>query len=164
MRTFPFKISVLVFVRDVKGRFLLIERAKNPNKGAWSPIGGKLEMGEGESPFECAVRETREEIGLDLSAGDLHLFCMVSERAYEGDTNWLMFLFDCRRRIEGLPPRMGEGRFGLFDESEIASLKIPETDRKMLWQAWEKYAESGFAAMRVDCGGGELNFIVEEEL
>ena len=66
MPSLPFKISVLVFVRDDDGRHLLIRRAKEPNKDCWSPIGGKLEMSEGESPFECAVRETKEEIGLDL--------------------------------------------------------------------------------------------------
>ena len=48
----PFKISVLVFLRDVRGRLLLIKRSKAPNLGCWSPIGGKLEMERGESPFE----------------------------------------------------------------------------------------------------------------
>ena len=60
----PFKISVLVFVRNAAGDLLLIERMRSPNKGLMSPIGGKLEMQLGESPFECAIRETREEIGL----------------------------------------------------------------------------------------------------
>ena len=64
----PFKISVLVFLRDEAGRLLLIQRTKAPNLGCWSPIGGKLEMGLGESPFECAVRETFEETGLLLAA------------------------------------------------------------------------------------------------
>jgi len=58
----PFKISVLVFLRDARGRQLLIKRRKAPNLGCWSPIGGKLEMGTGESPFECAIRETGEEV------------------------------------------------------------------------------------------------------
>lgn len=36
-------------------------------------------MAEGESPFECAIRETREEIGLELSEPDLRMFAMISE-------------------------------------------------------------------------------------
>lgn len=165
MQKLPFKISTLVFIRDQLGRHLLIERAKEPNKGVWSPIGGKLEMSSGESPFECATREVFEEIGEKISADDLHLFCMVSERAYEGDTNWLMFLFDCRKRIDGLPKNISEGNFGLFSLDEIEKIKIPETDRTMLWQAWKKYGESGFVAMRVDCGaGGALQFVAEEEI
>lgn len=119
MEKLPFKISVLVFVRNADGKFLLIRRAKEPNKDCWSPIGGKLEMADGESPFECAIRETREEIGLELEASDLHLFSMTSERGYEGSAHWLMFLFECKKRLEKLPPDIGEGGFAFFDYSEI---------------------------------------------
>ncbi|MBQ6534966.1 MAG: NUDIX hydrolase [Opitutales bacterium] len=149
----PFKISALVFVSDGRGRQLLIRRAKEPNFGLWSPIGGKLEMALGESPFECAARETREEIGLDVGESDFHLFAMVSERGYEGSAHWLMFLFDCKKKIDSLPEDIGEGRFGLFDYSDIKSgkVEIPETDKTLLWNLWEKYREGSMAVMRVDC-------------
>ena len=51
-----YKIAVLVFLENNAGEHLLLLRAKAPNLGAWSPIGGKLETAVGESPFECAVR------------------------------------------------------------------------------------------------------------
>ena len=51
-----YKIAVLVFLENAAGEHLLLLRAKAPNLGAWSPIGGKLETAVGESPFECAVR------------------------------------------------------------------------------------------------------------
>ena len=89
----PYKISVLVFLENPGGELLLIHRNKAPNLGNWSPVGGKLEMATGESPFECAVRETLEETGHRITADDLHLFAMIAERAYEGETHWLMFLF-----------------------------------------------------------------------
>ena len=82
--------------QELFSNFLMLEETgylKEPNKNCWSPIGGKLEMRLGESPFECAIRETREEIGLEISEGDLHLFSMISEKAYEGSCHWLMFLF-----------------------------------------------------------------------
>ena len=158
-----FKISVLVFVRDASGRLLLIERKKEPNKGAWSPIGGKLEMRLGESPFECAARETREETGLELEASDLHLFSIISEKAYEGSSHWLMFLFDCKKRIEILPAAIDEGRFGLFAREQINSIKIPGTDRAFIWKLWDERRE-GFTAIRVDCAPGKiLNAVVEEQ-
>jgi len=53
----PFKISCLLFAKDLDSKLLLIKRNKSPNKGLWSPPGGKLEMESGESPFECARRE-----------------------------------------------------------------------------------------------------------
>src|SRR5580658_10367361 len=110
----PYKIAVLVFLENRAGEQLLLLRAKPPNLGVWSPIGGKLEMATGESPFECAVRETREETGLEVAAADLHLFAMIAEKAYEGETHWLMFLFRCRKPLAGLPPAMHAGRFGFF--------------------------------------------------
>ena len=57
----PYKIAVLVFLENAAGEHLLLLRAKPPNLGIWSPIGGKLDTAAGESPFECAVRETQEE-------------------------------------------------------------------------------------------------------
>ena len=159
-----FKISVLIFVRDTEGRLLLIERRKEPNKGSWSPIGGKLEMAEGESPFQCAVREAREEVCLELEEKDLHMFGMVSEKAYEGSTNWLMFLFDCKKRMASLPCEIDEGRFRFFDRAEIDTLNIPETDRKFIWRFWDT-ARDGFTAVRADCTpDGELVETIEQSM
>jgi 8-oxo-dGTP diphosphatase len=158
----PFKISVLVFVRNEAGEILLIERTKEPNKGCWSPIGGKLEMQLGESPYECAIRETEEEIGLQLTEHDLHLFCMISEKGYEGKTHWLMFLFDCLKPIHDLPPTIDEGQFSFFKESAIDDLPIPETDRKLLWDIY-KQGRSGFTALRANCFDGIPQDVVVEQ-
>lgn len=159
-----FKISVLVFVRNPLGKLLLIKRKKEPNKDSWSPIGGKLEMSDGESPFQCAIRETKEEIGLELKEGDLHLFSMISEKAYEGSTNWLMFLFDCKKPLETLPPEIDEGRFKFFSREEINSIKIPETDRNFIWKLWDE-ARGKFSAIRADCAPeNELRAILEEQI
>ena len=159
-----FKISVLVFLRDEADRLLLIERKKEPNKGAWSPIGGKLEMLQGESPHQCAVRETFEEVGLRIEASDLHLFAMISEKAYEGSTNWLMFAFDCRKKISALPRDIDEGKFKFFARSEIENLKIPETDRVFIWKFFDQFRDK-FSCIRVDCTPQkELHAIVEEQV
>ena len=147
----PYKISVLVFVENRAGELLLIERTKAPNAGKWSPIGGKLEMATGESPFECAAREVGEEIGLTLVAErDLHLFAMIAEKAYEGQSHWLMFLFRCRVPISVLPPTISEGRFGFYSRTAITALPLPETDRQALWPIWDRHRD-GFVALRADC-------------
>ena len=161
----PFKISVLVFVRNEKDQHLLIERGKAPNLGLWSPIGGKLEMAAGESPFVCAIRETKEEIGLELSARDLHLFSMVSERAYERGSHWLMFLFDCKKRISSLPPKISEGNFAFFETEKIFSglVPIPETDRLLLWDIWKERHETGMTVLLADCEHG-VRAIIEENI
>lgn len=47
------------------GRVLLIRRAKPPNAGAWSLPGGAQKIGE--TVFETAIREVREETGGDVA-------------------------------------------------------------------------------------------------
>ncbi|MEZ5278201.1 MAG: NUDIX hydrolase [Opitutaceae bacterium] len=152
MRTY--KISVLVFIRNQDGHLLLLERSRAPNRGQWSPIGGKLEMSTGESPHECAIRETREEVGLDLSIDDLHLFSMIAEKAYEGGSHWLMFLFDCRRVLPALPPPIDEGRFAFHPRAEVDRLQLPKTDRLALWPVYDRF-RGGFIALRADCTPGQ---------
>jgi 8-oxo-dGTP diphosphatase len=149
-----YKIAVLVFLENAAGEHLLLLRAKPPNLGIWSPIGGKLETATGESPFECAVRETKEETGFEITAADLHLFAMVAEKAYEGQTHWLMFLFRCKRPITTQPADMEEGKFGFFARSAIGTtVPIPETDGKALWPIYDTYRDR-FVALKADCAPG----------
>jgi 8-oxo-dGTP diphosphatase len=160
--TLPYKIAVLVFLENLAGDQLLLLRAKPPNLGVWSPIGGKLEMATGESPFECAVRETREETGHEVTNRDLHLFSVIAEKAYEGETHWLMFLFRCLRPLSGLPPDISEGRFGFFSRKAIDALPIPETDRTALWPTYDAHRD-GFVALKADCRpGGPVRVEIEE--
>jgi 8-oxo-dGTP diphosphatase len=145
-----YKIAVLVFLENPAGEQLLLLRAKAPNLGAWSPIGGKLETSIGESPFECAVRETREETGHVVATTDLHLFAMIAEKAYEGHAHWLMFLFRCKKPITALPSAISEGRFGFFSRAQIEQINLPETDRSALWPIYDRYREA-FVALKADC-------------
>lgn len=160
----PYKISTLVYLRDKEGRILLLKRNKAPNKGLWSPIGGKLEMGTGESPYEAAVREVGEETGVHIQAADLHLFAMIAEKNYEDRCHWLMFLFDCSRELEALPPPIDEGTFGFFTEHEIGHLDVPETDRSQLWRVYFRNRHQ-FVALRADCHSDvPLKVEIEEEM
>lgn len=146
----PYKISSLVYLRNDEGKLLLLQRSKAPNEGLWSPIGGKLEMSTGESPYEAAAREVAEETGQQISVSDLHLFSMIAEKNYEDRCHWLMFLFDCRKVLKKLPPPIDEGTFGFFSEAEIANLDIPETDRSQLWRIYFE-SRKDFVALRADC-------------
>lgn len=157
-----FKISVLVFVENIKGELLLLQRNKSPNLGLLSPIGGKLEMDIGESPFECAIRETKEEIGLNVKEKDLHLFATVSEKSYEGKSHWLMFLFNCKKKIKSLPKKINEGIFKFYTRSEIENLPIPETDKEFIWKIFDRHKD-GFVCVRAECGK-KLKFKIEQTI
>lgn len=159
--TLPYKISVLVFIENRVGEQLLMLRAKQPNLGVWTPIGGKLEMTTGESPLQCAVRETAEETGLVVREEDLHLFAMIAEKAYQGDTHWLMFLFRCKTPIDRLPPDITEGKFGFWSREAIKCLAIPETDQAALWPIFDRYRD-GFVSLRADCSVSPIKITIEQ--
>lgn len=157
-----YRISTLIYVESADGKILLLQRKKAPNQGLWSPIGGKLEMATGESPFEAARRETEEEIGVTLSDDDLHLFAIIAEKNYESSGHWLMFLFVAHPKLESLPATIDEGHFAFFSRGEIDALPIPETDRQALWPIYDKH-RTGFVSLRADCAtGGPLEFTIEQ--
>jgi 8-oxo-dGTP diphosphatase len=142
----PYKISTLLYAFDDQDRVLLLERLREPNRGLWSPPGGKLETALGESPHACACREAGEELGLELAASDVRLVGMVSECGYEGTAHWLMFLFEIRPRLRGLPPPIEEGRFAFFRREELDALPVPSTDCEQIWPLFWKHRGGFFAA------------------
>ena len=146
----PYKIATLLYCFNEAGEVLLLERAQEPNRGLWSPCGGKLKMDLGESPYACACREAHEEIGLPLTTSDLHLAGLISEHGYQGQTHWLMFLFEVNVKLKSLPPVHAEGRFEFFPRENIPSLNIPQTDREQIWP-WFWQFRSGFFAAHCHC-------------
>lgn len=54
-------------VHDAAGRLLLVRRGRQPGRGLWSLPGGRCEPGE--TAAAAAVREVREETGLEVTAG-----------------------------------------------------------------------------------------------
>lgn len=161
----PFSVSVLVFIKNQAGDFLMLKRKKEPNLGCWTPIGGKVETAYGESPHHCAVREVGEEAEFGIETADLHLFGMISEKSYEGKRHWLMFLFECNKPISHLPKDMDEGEFAFFSREAIDKMndtELAKTDRDCLWAMYDKH-HKGFVAMAADCDPTRsLEFVIEE--
>jgi 8-oxo-dGTP diphosphatase len=158
----PYKIATLLYCFNERGEILLLERAQEPNRGFWSPCGGKLKMEIGESPYACACREAREEIGLEIVPPDLHLAGIISEHGYQNQSHWLMFLFEVKKKLKSLPPPMSEGRFEFFPREKIALLKIPQTDREKIWP-WFWQFRGGFFAAHCHChADGRNDWTLEE--
>ncbi len=105
----PYKLATLLYCFNERDEVLLMERAQEPNLGLWSPCGGKLHTDTGESPYACACREAQEELGLALSPADLHLTGLASEHGYQGQSHWLMFLFEVKRKLQSCRRRIARG-------------------------------------------------------
>ena len=149
-RRMPYKLATLLYCFNERDEVLLLERAQEPNLGLWSPCGGKLHTDTGESPYACACREAQEELGIALSPSDLHLTGLVSEHGYQGQSHWLMFLFEVKRKLTALPPAHREGRFQFFPRAALPGLKIPQTDRERIWP-WFWQHRGGFFAAHCHC-------------
>ena len=161
MPDLPHKIAVLCYLFDHAGRTLLLHRVKPPNADLYSPIGGKLETADGESPTACAVREIHEEVGLEVAAADLHLTGIVSERAYENRTHWMMFLYEVTRPVSLAPGHFDEGSYDWYTREQIEALPIPESDTQVIWPAFWAH-RGGFFAAHLDCGDGPMTWRMEQ--
>ncbi len=165
----PHRLAVLVDIRNSAGQILLLRRIKSPNKGLCSPIGGKVDVERGESPAQCARRETMEEAGLDLPIERFHLGGLIAERGYEGQGHWLLFYYRVLGAVELEPFEMREGFIDWFDPAQIETLPLPETDRKIIWPMIRKHEGAtpndppGFFSLFIDCQGNELRWHVEQE-
>ncbi len=160
----PYRIATLLYCFSTRDEVLLLKRRQEPNRGFWSPCGGKLKMALGESPYACACREAREETGQILQPSDLHLTGLVSEHGYEGQAHWLMFLFEVKRRLATVPPPHPEGEFGFFPRSALPDLWIPQSDRETIWPLfWQN--RGGYFAAHCHChSSGRNEWTLEEGL
>ena len=160
--TLPYRVATLLYTFNSKDEILLLRRAQEPNRGLWSPCGGKLKTDLGESPYACACREAQEELGIRLLPTQLHLTGLVSEHGYESRTHWLMFLFEIQPRINELPPEHPEGVFGFHNRADLDHLEIPATDREKIWPLfWEH--RCGFFAAHCHCHPGNRDVWTLEE-
>jgi ADP-ribose pyrophosphatase YjhB (NUDIX family) len=122
------------------GRLLLVKRNERPSKGMWSFPGGALELGE--TTADTAVREIKEETGLDIVIE--RLFDVVNYLPYErgASARNQVIVIDYLAR-----PR--RGRVRLNRESSDFGWFTPEQVEKLWTTKKVKECADKFAKMRV---------------
>jgi len=170
-KALPYKLACLCDLRDRDGRLLLLHRARTPNQGLCSPIGGKLDMATGESPAQCARREIHEEAGIDVSIDRLHLMGLISERAFEGHGHWLLFFYRVLGPVDVPEHEIPEGQLRWHRPEELETLAIPPTDRQIIWpivrghEARTSGGLPGIFALHIDCDdSGPTGWSVEHSV
>ena len=121
-------------IADDDGRLLLMRRAHEPYEGAWDVPGGFCELRE--HPCDAAVREAREETGLEVAAGDLVGIWLDDY----GDTGIVTLNCYYACHVAGGserpdPGEVAELRWFSPDELPLDHLAFPEHERLVL-DAW----------------------------
>jgi len=120
--------STLIYLERCD-EYLMLHRTKKENDlnhDKWIGVGGKFE--DGESPEDCALRETREETGLTLTRWRYRgLVTFVSDR-YETE---YMHLFTADGWT-GTPKECDEGELAWIKKSELLKLRLWEGDKIFL--------------------------------
>lgn len=113
----------------------LLKRNKRPYKDYWGLIGGKVMMSE--SIKECALREVREETGLDCKFEKL--VCVLNERVIEDEEVKHAFnIFFCKLIAENNEVNCSEeGELKWFSLKKLPKDIIP-SDKLMIRELMEK--------------------------
>jgi 8-oxo-dGTP diphosphatase len=104
-----------------------IKKANDMHQGKWNGLGGKLEPGE--TPEECAIREIKEESGLDVSSPLLK--GVLTFPAFANDEDWYAFVF-VARQFTGELIDSPEGRLAWIEDDDLLALNLWEGDRIFL--------------------------------
>jgi mutator protein MutT len=120
------QIDVAAALIYCEGKLLIAQRHANAHLGGlWEFPGGKRESTE--TFKQCLVREIREELGVEISVGEL--FEEVTH-AYREKIVHLKF-FVCKL-IRGEPQPLGCAAFRWIKKSELAEYKFPIADAQLL--------------------------------
>lgn len=136
------KLATLCYVQK-DGKTLMLYRNKKENdyhEGKWNGLGGKFEPGE--SPEDCAIREIKEEAGLNVKS--LKLKGFITFPMFDGKEDWYVFLFVIDD-FEGELIDSPEGMLKWIPNDELEKLNLWEGDKIFIpWLFQDKFFSAKF--------------------
>ncbi|HEY6794243.1 MAG TPA: NUDIX domain-containing protein [Kineosporiaceae bacterium] len=124
--------SANVVVTDDAGRILMIHRSDNDN---WAVPGGAMDLGE--SIVDCAVRETKEETGIDCEiTGLVGIYTDPKHVVYytsDGEARQEFSILFTAKAVGGTPTPSSESREVVWVErNQLAGLQMDRSMRMRL--------------------------------
>lgn len=119
---FGLKRTAVICVLKSGRSFLLLKRLKEPNKDLYTPVGGKLDPFE--SPLHAAIRETREETGIEV---ETMRFCGVLTESSPTEYNWTNYVYLAEIDFVS-PPECNEGTLEWVHFDNLLDIPTPKTD------------------------------------
>jgi 8-oxo-dGTP diphosphatase len=136
------KLATLCYVMK-DNKTLMIYRNKKENdyhEGKWNGLGGKFEPGE--SPEDCAIRELKEETGLDIYKP--HLKGFITFPLFDKIEDWYVFVFTIKE-FEGDLIDSPEGHLEWIDNDKLPELNLWDGDRIFIpWLYEDKFFSAKF--------------------
>ena len=138
------KLATLCYVINKKSNStLMLHRVKRENdyhQGIWNGLGGKFESGE--SPEECAIREIKEESGLNVKSVTMKGF--ITFPMFDGKEDWYVFLF-VTDDFEGELIDSNEGDLAWIQNEKLMEINLWEGDKIFIpWLFKDKFFSAKF--------------------
>jgi len=137
MDKFKTPISALVLIHTDDFQVLIMERADKA--GFWQSVTGSIE--DDETPYQAAIREVKEETGLDALAYDFQDW--QASNVYEIYPHWR------HRYAEGVTENI-EHLFGLTLPSKLSIKLAPNEHITYEWVDWREAAQRVFSWTNID--------------
>lgn len=139
--------ATLCYIRDLKNKKTLMlhrnKKALDGHKNKYNGVGGKFE--ENESPQECAIREIKEETGLDVSDGKLVGILTFTNNIHQNKNcnHWVVFVYEYYS-FSGELIDSNEGELSWIDDDKILDLPLVEND--YIFLPWIREKKQFFSA------------------
>lgn len=137
MKQYKTPVSALVLIHTADLKVLIMERADKV--GFWQSVTGSIEQNE--TPFQAAIREVKEETGLDALAYDFQDW--QASNTYEIYPHWR------HRYAKGVTTNV-EHLFGLTLPEPMEIVLAPNEHVAYDWVDWREAAQNVFSWTNVD--------------
>lgn len=150
--------SAAVLIENTAAEALIV---KANYKTHWSAPGGVIDVGE--SPLQAAIREVKEEIGLDIDPEELTLYAVASRRSPEAMLYQFMFrarLYDDRLRAVTL----SDGEIEAYEF--ISRQVVLASDRQFVWsiQHWAEGGAGGYVETVIEYDNGKRHETISQHI